>query len=254
MTAMLCATGIGKRYADFTALADVGFEVAPRECLAVIGPNGAGKTTLFKTLTGEVFPDAGTVIFDGIDITRLAPERRARIGFGRTFQIARVFLASTVAENLVVAIEARDRAAGRRNGAWYAVAPAPAVRDEAAHMAGLVGLSPRLGLEARHLSHGDRKRLEIAAMLCLQPRILMLDEPTAGMSPAERQGSVELIQRLRHEQNLTVMLTEHDMDVVFGLSDRILVLNAGRVIACDRPEAIRAHPRVRAVYLGSDAV
>lgn len=249
---MLSARKLRKNYADFMVLSDIDLDVEKSETFAVIGPNGAGKTTMFKVLTGEILPDGGEVRYEGRDITRLPPQTRAKMGFGRTFQIARVLLANTVMENLLVATEARYRNNGLSVGPWYTVSPSRQVRDEAEHMAATMGLSTSLGVDARHLSHGDKKRLEIAAMLCLQPRILMLDEPTAGMSPAERHRSIDLIQRLKQENDLTIMLTEHDMDVVFGLSDRVLVLNFGRVVACDTPQAIRRHPEVRAVYLGKE--
>lgn len=253
MVGLVSVANLHKNYGSLSVLVDVSLDVADGEIVSIIGPNGAGKTTLFKVLTGESRGHRGTVSYGGVDITDMAPERRVRLGFGRTFQISRVLPSSTVLENLVVAIEARHRNKGLRTGGIFRVKPTDRVIEEAHHAAETVGLLARMEVEARFLSHGDRKRLEIAAMLCLEPRVLMLDEPTAGMSPADRVDAMELVRKIKIERGLTVMLTEHDMDVVFGLSDRVLVLNFGRVVACDTPERIRNDPDVRAVYLGREA-
>lgn len=253
MTGLISIAHIHKSYGSMPVLVDVNLDVADGEILSIIGPNGAGKTTLFKVLTGESRGHLGTIRFEGADITDMPPERRVRLGFGRTFQIAKVLPSSTVLENLVVAIEARYRNKRVVTGGMFRVRPADHVEHEALDMAETVGLLAKVDVEARFLSHGDKKRLEIAAMLCLEPRVLMLDEPTAGMSPADRVDAMELVRKIKVEKGLTVMLTEHDMDVVFGLSDRVLVLNFGRVVACDTPDRIRSNPDVRAVYLGREA-
>jgi len=242
-----------KSYGGLAVLQDVSLDVNDGETLAIIGPNGAGKTTMFKVITGEAPANGGVIKYAGRQINDLSPERRTRLGFGRTFQVSRVFPSNTVRENLIVAIEARNRNAGVKAGKWYNVAPLAEIRDEADRVAERVDLASKRDVEARYLSHGDKKRLEFAAMLCLRPRVLMLDEPTAGMSSTDRVQVTKLIQRIKTEEQVTVMLTEHDMDVVFGLSDRILVLNFGRVVACDTPDNIRNNREVRTVYLGNEA-
>ena len=242
------------RYGQLEVIKGVSLDVARGETFAVIGPNGAGKTTLFKAVTGEAPVSGGTVRFDGQDITRMPVHLRARAGFGRTFQVARVFQGLTALGNIVSSVELRMRGAGQSCGPWFGWRPAPAVVDEAEQLLADLALGHVRHVEARFLSHGDKKRLEIALVLAQQPRILMLDEPTAGMSHSDRLGIVELIQRLRRDRGVTVMLTEHDMDVIFGLADRIMVMNYGEVIATGTPTEVRASPLVREVYLGKEMV
>ncbi len=241
-------------YGQLEVIKGVSLDVARGETFAVIGPNGAGKTTLFKAITGEAAISGGTVRFDGQDITRMPVHLRARSGFGRTFQVARVFQGLTVVGNVISSVELRMRGAGQSCGPWFGWRPAPAVVDEAEQLLADLALGHVRHVEARFLSHGDKKRLEIALVLAQQPRILMLDEPTAGMSHSDRLGIVELIQRLRRDRGVTVMLTEHDMDVIFGLADRIMVMNYGEVIAIGTPAEVRASPMVREVYLGKEMV
>ncbi|MFM9997419.1 MAG: ABC transporter ATP-binding protein [Burkholderiaceae bacterium] len=241
-------------YGALEVIKGVSLEVASGESFAVIGPNGAGKTTLFKAVTGEVPGSSGSVRFAGQDITRMAVHQRARAGFGRTFQVARVFQGLTVLANVICSVEARLRGAGRSCGPWYAWRPAPAVVDEAEQLLADLSLAHVRPVEARFLSHGDKKRLEIALVLAQQPRVLMLDEPTAGMSHADRFAIVDLIQRLRRDKGITVVMTEHDMDVIFGLADRIMVMNYGEVIAMGTPAEVRVNPLVREVYLGKEMV
>ena len=208
---------VEKSYGSHRVLRSVSFTMSERENFAIIGPNGAGKTTMFKVLTGEIFADLGTVRFRGLDIATMPPHDRVGMGIGRTFQVARVFPASTVIENIVAAIEARMRSQGQPVGQWYAFRPSRAVLEEADTRMFDIGLADKRFTIARILSHGDKKRLELALALALNPEVLMLDEPTAGMSPPDRHATVELIRRIRAEQNISVMLTEHDMDVVFGV-------------------------------------
>jgi branched-chain amino acid transport system ATP-binding protein len=252
MSALLQADDLGKYYGPIAALKSATFAVESGKVLAIIGPNGAGKTTLFKALTGEGRSSRGKVIFDGRDVTRLEAHQRAELGMGRTFQVARVFLNSTVLQNVIVAVEARRRRAGESLGGWLRVAPSAEVVAEAEATLADMGLDDLAGQEARFLSHGDKKRLELALTLALKPRILMLDEPTAGMSPADRHRTVELLIRIRNEKGLTILLTEHDMDVVFGLADHILVLNYGEVVAYGEPESIRNNSAVQELYLGEE--
>jgi branched-chain amino acid transport system ATP-binding protein len=253
MTPALDVRGLYKNYGEIAVLRDVSFTLPDKATLAIIGPNGAGKTTMFKALTGEAMPNQGQIHAHGVDITYAPIEARVRLGFGRTFQVARIFQESTLAENLIVAIEARRRSRGESIGAWNAFRPLAEVVAEADRALDSVGLLERRRMEARFLSHGDKKRLEIAITLALEPRVLMLDEPTAGMSPSDRRLTVELIMRIREMRGLTVMLTEHDMDVVFGLADQIMVLNYGQVIAIGAGKDIRDNPAVREVYLGQEA-
>jgi len=252
MSQAIVAEGVGKNYGPIPALKTATFRVEPGEVFAIIGPNGAGKTTLFKVLTGEVLPDRGRVLCGDLDVSRMPAHQRAARGFGRTFQVARVFGNSTALDNVVVAIESRQRVAGKVAGRWYQFRAAPSVIEEAMQMLGALGLAAKRDVEARFLSHGDKKRLELAITLALKPGVLMLDEPTAGMSPSDRHQTVELLARIRKETGATVLLTEHDMDVVWGLADRVMVLNYGELIAIGRPEEIRANKAVRELYLGEE--
>lgn len=254
MTAILNVESVRVRYGDLEVLKGISLAVAAGEGFAIIGPNGAGKTTLFKAMTGEVRTTDGKVRFEGRDITRMPVYQRARLGIGRTFQVARVFLETTALGNIVAGIEARYRGAGRPTGPWYAWRPGKSIVEEAGQLLDELGLSASMNEEARFLSHGDKKRLEIALALAQHPRILMLDEPTAGMAQSDRMATVELIQRLRQDKGVTVVMTEHDMDVVFGIADRIMVMNYGEAIATGTPANVRNDPLVREVYLGKEMV
>ncbi len=252
MSVILDVEGLCKSYGPLEVLKNVSFTVAEGETFAVIGPNGAGKTTLFKALTGESLPQGGKVRWAGRDVTRLPTHERARLGFGRTFQVARVFPELTAFENVVVAVEARLRAAGEQRGTWYRSKPSRMVRDSAEALLEDVGLSIFANHPAQLLSHGDKKRLELAVTLGGRPKILMLDEPTAGMSPSDRTDITALVARIRGVHGITVVMTEHDMDVIFGLAHRLMVMNYGSVIAIGDPAAVRANPTVREVYLGRE--
>ena len=245
--------GLHKSYGAIQVLHDVNFELDIGKTLAIIGPNGAGKTTLFRTLTGEAPANAGVIRINGVDMTHTSIETRVHAGIGRTFQVARIYPESTVRDNMVVAIEARRRFRGQRAAPMFATRPTAGTESEAERALADVGLANRQVMEARYLSHGDKKRLEIAMVLALDPRILMMDEPTAGMSQSERTETAALIARVRDQRGLTLLLTEHDMDVVFGLVDRIMVLNYGRIIAIGSGAEVRANTQVREVYLGQEA-
>lgn len=249
MTALLRAEGVGKSYGGFHALKNVSFEVAQGESFAVIGPNGAGKTTLFKVLTGEVAGSSGRIHLNGNDITRTSADQRARMGLGRTFQIVRVFPEFSLIENLIIAIEARERG---RGGGSAGIRPSQSVTDEAYQRLESVGVSRLCRSEARHISLGDRKRLELALTLALEPKILMLDEPTAGMSPAERVSIIDLIIKTREELGLTILLTEHDMDFVFRLAQTLMVMNQGEKILAGDPREVADSPIVQEIYLGKE--
>lgn len=247
---LLEVRNVRKSYGALEILKDISFDVAAGEAFAVIGPNGAGKTTLFKVLTGESLRHQGSVRFDGTDVTFTPAFQRARLGFGRTFQVARIFTDLTILANVVIAVEARRTAARQSMGRWYQWRPSPEVRDEAEAILRDVGFLSDFDGEARFLSHGDKKRLEFAITLAINPRVLMLDEPTAGMSPTDRKGVGRLLDTLRKARNITIVMTEHDMDVIFGLADKLMVLNYGEVIGIGTPTAVRNDPVVRDVYLG----
>lgn len=253
MTPLLRIEGVGKKYGGFQALKDISLSVTQGETVAIIGPNGAGKTTLFKVMTGEVAPSSGRILLGDSEITDTPADERVRMGLGRTFQIVRIFPELTLMENLVVALEARNRnrgTAGARR--WLRVRPTEAVTDEAYQRLAHLGLAELHASQARHLSLGDRKRLELALTLAMDPVVLMLDEPTAGMSPSERVAIIDLIQRTREELGLTILLTEHDMDFVFRLSQSLMVMNQGERIFVGTPEQARSSELVQQIYLGKE--
>ena len=248
---ILDARGIEISYGALKVLHGVDLQVRQAETFAIIGPNGAGKTTLFKVLTGERMPAAGTVTYRGEEITRLPAYRRARLGFGRTFQVARIFGELDLRTNVAISIEARLRAARRSPAPWWRWSLSATVRTDAEELLERFGFArARFYDEAQYLSHGDRKRLEFCIALATRPQILMLDEPTAGMSPADRRQMTGLLARLKSETGITIIMTEHDMDIIFELADRLMVLNYGAVIAIGDPQEVRDDPTVREVYLG----
>ena len=243
---LLSVTGLVKRFGGLVATDGVDLAVASGELHAVIGPNGAGKTTLINQLSGEIAPDAGRIAFDGVDITGLPVYRRALSGLSRSYQITSVFLEFTALENVALAAQAHDghsfrfiRPVAREEGL------AATARDALAQ----VGLLDRAHVAASELSHGEHRQLEIAMTLATNPKLLLLDEPMAGMGRHESEAMVALLQQLK--RRYAIVLVEHDMDAVFALADRISVLVYGRVIACDAPAAIRSDPEVREAYLGA---
>ncbi|RJG41449.1 ABC transporter ATP-binding protein [Mesorhizobium sp. DCY119] len=246
---VLVAKGIRKNYGSLEVLKGVDLSVGAGETFAIIGPNGAGKTTLFKVLTGEVSAQGGSVSFDGKDVTRLPAFVRARMGFGRTFQVARVFGELSIFTNVVLAIEARKVNGGESCGRWWDWRPSIETSDEARSLLESVGLGRQGDEEAGLLSHGDKKRLEFAVTLASKPRILMLDEPTAGMSAADRKSTTNLLHDLK-AQGITIIMTEHDMDVIFDLANRLMVLNYGAVVSQGDPVTVREDDMVKQVYLG----
>lgn len=246
---ILTAKGLRKSYGSLEVLKGVDLEIKAGETFAIIGPNGAGKTTLFRVLTGEVGAQGGSVTFDGQDVTTLPAYLRARMGFGRTFQVARVFGELPILTNVVLAIEARKATAGQSNGRWWDWRASPETREEAHVILESVGLNARPDEDAGLLSHGDKKRLEFAITLAGKPRILMLDEPTAGMSAADRKSTTNLLRSLK-AQGVTIVMTEHDMDVIFDLADRLMVLNYGTVVSLGDPATVRQDEMVKQVYLG----
>ncbi|WP_247998045.1 ABC transporter ATP-binding protein [Brucella tritici] len=249
---LLNATNLRVSYGTFEVIKDVDLTVEKGGALAIIGPNGAGKSTLFKALTGEIPTRSGKVVFQGKDVTGMPAYLRTAEGMGRTFQVSRVFLELTAVANIIVALESRVRCKGQAHGSWWRAAPDRAIVDEADHLLAQLGIAHLRDETAVAISHGDRKRLELALALALEPRILMLDEPTAGMAPADRMKIVELILAIRRDKDVAVVMTEHDMDVIFSISDQVMVLNYGQTIASGSVEEIRNSPIVREVYLGKD--
>jgi len=241
---------VTKSFGSLVAVREVSIAVERGELRAVIGPNGAGKTTFFNLISGFFPPTAGSIIFDGTDVTSLAPHRRVRLGMARTFQITEIFPELTVAENVRISAEV---AAGYRLRPWLGRAEAARVQgrvDALLSLAGLAGKGDRLVGE---LAHGDQRAAEIAMALALEPRLLLLDEPTAGMGEQETYEIAQLIRRLHRDSNLTIVLIEHDMRVVFHLADRITVLDQGRLLAEGTPDAIAANEAVQSAYLGKAA-
>jgi len=243
---VLAVRNLQKSFGGVQAVAGVSFEVAAGELLALIGPNGAGKTTCFNMLNGQLCPDGGRVAFDGRDITGLSPRKVWRLGVGRTFQITATFASMTVAENVQMALMSHQR---RLASLWpratelYA-ADALALLDQ-------VGMADQASRACGVLAYGDLKRVELAVALAHRPRLLLMDEPTAGMAPKERIALMELTARIARAADIAVLFTEHDMDVVFAHADRLIVLSRGRLIAEGTPQAVRQDKAVQDVYLGS---
>ena len=244
--ALLQVRGLTKRFGAVPASDALDLDVAPGGVHAVIGPNGAGKSTLIAQLAGEQLPDAGTVRFAGTDITRWPAHRRARLGLGRSFQVTSVFPEFSVVENVALAVQAHE---GHSFRFWRPFREEFELQARAREALERVGLEDRLGMPAGVLAHGEQRQLELAMVLAGKPRLLLLDEPMAGLGPEEIQRVSALLAELKN--SVTIVLVEHDMDVVFGLSDTITVLIFGRNIVTGTPAAIRASAEVRQAYLGS---
>jgi branched-chain amino acid transport system ATP-binding protein len=245
---LLSVQNLRKAFGGVEALAGVSFELRAGEVLAMIGPNGAGKTTCFNILDGQLRPDVGDIFVDGRNITGWTPHRVAHLGVGRTFQISATFTSMTVRENVQTALLSYQR----RLGAWWTPAASFAV-EEANALLEQVGLADQAARASSVLAYGDRKRLEVAMALANSPRLLLMDEPTAGVAPGERSVLMRMVTKLATERQIGLLFTEHDMDVVFGHAARVIVLSRGEVVAEGTPEAVRANPTVRAVYLGGAA-
>jgi branched-chain amino acid transport system ATP-binding protein len=246
--ATLEVEALQKSFGGVQAVRGVSFAVQPGEMLALIGPNGAGKSTCFNMLNGQLRPDAGTVRLKGRDITGLAPRKVWRLGVGRTFQITATFGSMTVLENVQMALLSHHR---RLGGLWSPVARQDRAPAEA--LLARLGMAAQAARPCGILAYGDLKRVELAIALANEPSLLLMDEPTAGMAPQERVGLMALTAAIARESGIAVLFTEHDMDVVFGHADRILVLDRGTLIAEGPPAMVRADPRVREVYLGTGA-
>jgi branched-chain amino acid transport system ATP-binding protein len=240
--------GLHRSFGALKATDGVDLEVQEGETHAVIGPNGAGKTTLIAQLAGNLRPDAGRIRFGGEDVTALPAHKRARRGLARSFQITSVYPELSALENVALAVQAQ---AGHSFRFWKPARHDASLTEPARHILNEVGLSERKNITASNLAHGEQRQLEVAMVLATRPRLLLLDEPMAGMGVDESQRMIALLGALK--QRRTIILVEHDMDAVFRLADRISVLVYGRIIATGRPEEIRANREVRAAYLGEDA-
>ncbi len=245
-SALLAVRGLCKSFGAHKAVDDVSFDLAAGEILALIGPNGAGKTTSFNMINGQLRADAGQVLLDGQRLLQRTPQRIARMGVGRTFQIAASFTSLTVLENVQMALIAHRRHVYRFwSNARHRQVP------EARALLAQVGLADQASRPSRELAYGDVKRLELALALAARPRLLLMDEPTAGMAPAERQAMMALVCRLARERNMAILFTEHSMDVVFAHAQRIIVMARGRILVDDLPQRVRANPEVQRVYFGT---
>jgi branched-chain amino acid transport system ATP-binding protein len=246
--ALLDVRGLVKTFGALRATDNVYLDIRSGETHAIIGPNGAGKTTLIGQLAGNLVPNAGEIRFDGEDVTRLGAPARARRGLARSFQITSVYREFSALDNVALAVQAH---AGHSFRFWHAARREAALRDPAMKILGELGLGARANVLAANLSHGEQRQLEMAMVLATRPRLLLLDEPVAGMSADESQRMVEFLATLKGTQ--TMILVEHDMDAVFTLADRISVLVYGRIVASGLPAEIRANEEVRRAYLGEEA-
>jgi branched-chain amino acid transport system ATP-binding protein len=244
---VLSVSHLSKAYGGVQAVRDVSFGVAPGEMVAIIGPNGAGKTTCFNMLNGQLAPDAGEIRLGEASLVGLPPHRVWRLGVGRTFQITATFGSMSVRENVQTTLLSHHGKSfsihGRANELFF---------NEAEALLERVGMRGQADRPCAALSYGDLKRVELAIALANQPRLLLMDEPTAGSAPEERAALMELAATLAHRDRIAVLFTEHDMSVVFGFASRVIVMHLGEVIAAGSPEEVRSDARVREVYLGDD--
>ena len=237
--------GLSHDFGGLRALDGITFEVAEGERLVILGPNGAGKTTLFNVVTGLITPVSGRITLLGRDVTDLATHRRARLGLGRTFQVTTLFPRLTVLQSVLLAVQG---AAGGRLTLHRPITRFPALYARAERLLGEWSLAERRDVPTRELSYGEQRQLELLLALAAEPRVLLLDEPTAGLSPAETASVTELIRRF--PRDVTILLIEHDMDVALALAERLIVLHHGRVVAAGPRDEIKQDPRVAEIYLG----
>jgi branched-chain amino acid transport system ATP-binding protein len=245
---LLAIRNLRVRYGAFYAVEDVSLDVTAGEIVAIIGPNGAGKSTCFNAINGQLRPSGGQVLLDGRDIVDLSPERIFRLGVGRTFQITATVSSMTVRENVQLALISHRR---RTQTFWRSARGL--FREEADRLLDAVAMADQGERPCGVLAYGDLKRLELAIALANAPRLLLMDEPTAGMAPGERARLMALTIEVSRARNIGVLFTEHDIDIVFSRADRIVVLNRGRLVAAGTPEAIRADRHVQEIYLGGGA-
>ena len=243
---LLQVRNLKKSYGGVAAVADVSFDLPAGQLLAMIGPNGAGKTTCFNMVNGQLRPDAGSIRLDGHELTTMAPRAIWRLGVGRTFQITETFSSMTVLENVQMALLSRERKI------FHLWRPAAGFyREEALQLLAQVGMESQADRPCSVLAYGDVKRVELAIALANAPRLLLMDEPTAGMAPQERHALMALTRKLVAERNIAVLFTEHSMDVVFAYADRIIVLARGKLIAEGDGPSIQSNPKVQEVYFGA---
>jgi len=245
---ILKAENLTKAFGGLLAVNDVSLEVEEKELSSIIGTNGAGKTTLFNLLTGDLQCDSGKVIFDGEDITNIPPYQICRKGIGRSFQVTNIFPRLSTFENIQVAVLSAQRKSSRLFSPSAGMA-----RKETNEILESIGLSDQKEMLGSLLSHGDRRRLDIGIALASHPRLLLLDEPTAGMSPKESVEITELIQKLAKERHLSILFIEHDMSIVFDISEKIRVMHQGRIFFEGTPEEVKANDRVQEIYLGEES-
>ncbi len=244
---VLVVENLARSFGGVHAVRDLSITVPTGQLRAVIGPNGAGKSTLFNLLTGLMPPSAGRIVFKGKDVTGLPPHTLCRLGLGRTFQINSIFVNATVLENVQLALLSHQRRI------WNMVSMArKLVIREAEELLAMLELTSKAGKLGSTLSYGDRRRLEVVLALSCEPQLLLLDEPTAGMSLPDKPGMVALIRKIAREKGVTTVLVEHDMDVVFSVADQITVMHQGMVVAEGTPKEIRANARVQEIYLGEE--
>jgi branched-chain amino acid transport system ATP-binding protein len=244
--AVLQVSNLAKAYDGVQALRGVSFAVGAGELVAMIGPNGAGKTTCFNIVNGQLRPDAGEVSLDGTSLVGMPPRAVWRLGVGRTFQVAATFGSMSVRENVQMALLSRERLLSS-----FFVAAENLFIEDANELLGRVGMAQQAARPCAELAYGDLKRLELAIALANRPRLLLMDEPTAGTAPEERDALMGLASSLARSEKIAVLFTEHDMEAVFGFADRVLVLHGGELIATGAPGEVRDDPRVREVYLGA---
>ncbi|MCK7543566.1 ABC transporter ATP-binding protein [Marinobacter bryozoorum] len=246
---ILKISNLTKRFGGNTAVSGINLEVQPRETIAIIGPNGAGKTTFYNMVSGRMNPTEGKIELEGQDITGLPPHKISRMGVSRSFQINNIFPEMTVQENVEVAVTAFH---GHSRKLFNFASRNRAVQDEARELLGKLQILELADRRAEVISYGDKRLLEIAVVLATRPHLVLLDEPTAGMTPDETKRTTSLIRQLADTGDYTFLITEHDMDVVFGLADRILVMHRGENLFVGTPDEVKAHPEVRRAYLGEE--
>ncbi|MCF6443716.1 ABC transporter ATP-binding protein [Nereida sp. MMG025] len=244
--------GVGKRFGGLQALGDVNLSVAENSCHAIIGPNGAGKSTLLNCLIGKLIPDTGSVTFEGQSVLGRSPHEINQMGISRVFQTPEIFADLSVLENMLIPCFAKRDGSFELN-AISAVRNQKDVQDKAMHMLEDMNLADKRHMHAASMSRGDKRRLEIAMCLAQEPRLLLLDEPTAGMARADTNNTIDLLKQIKEERDITIAIIEHDMHVVFSLADRITVLAQGTPLVEDTPDKIKGHPKVREAYLGESA-
>lgn len=250
---ILSVKGVNKRFGGLQALGDVNLDVAENTCHAIIGPNGAGKSTLLNVLVGKLIPDSGSVVFDGQSVLGRQPHEINQMGISRVFQTPEIFGDLSVIENMLIPCFAKRDGAFKMNAIGAVMGERDMVQ-KAESMLSEVGMLEKRDMTASSMSRGDKRRLEMAMCLVQDPRLLLLDEPTAGMARADTENTIELLKTIRRERGITMAIIEHDMNVVFSLAERITVLAQGTPLVEDTPDNIKGHPKVREAYLGEAQV